>query len=192
MGNVVRLEPLATHHGQQLFDVLGNDDEAWRWMIVPTPRTFEDLSAIIDRYLSDLKAGIREPYAVVHIDSGKTIGMSSFMDISRDDRTLEIGGTIYAKAFWRTPVNTESKLLLLTQAFEVHNCLRVTLKTDSENLRSQAAITRLGAKYEGTLRSHKMRADGTSRDSMYYSILSSEWPEVKATLQSVFGQSVFT
>lgn len=191
MGNVVRLEPLETHHGQELFDVLGNDDEAWRWMIVPTPKTVEDMQAIIDRFLNDFKLGTREPYAVVHIESRRTIGMTSFMDISRNDRTLEIGSTIYAKEFWRTPVNTESKLLLLTQAFEVQNCVRVTLKTDSKNLRSQAAISRLGAKHEGTLRSHMARKDGTSRDSMYYSILSSEWPEVKATLQSVFGQSVF-
>ena len=185
MGNVVRLEPLATHHSQELFDVLGNDDEAWRWMVVPTPRTPGDMSAIVDRYLNDFKLGTREPYAVVHLGSQRTIGTTSFMDISRHDRTLEIGSTIYSKEFWRTPVNTESKLLLLTQAFEVHNCVRVTLKTDSENLRSQAAITRLGAKYEGTLRLHKMRADGTSRDSMYYSIVSSEWPQVKVKLQMV-------
>ncbi len=187
MGNVVRLEPLATHHSQELFDVLGNDDEAWRWMIVPTPRTLEDMSAIVGRYLNDFYLGTREPYAVVHLESQRTIGTTSFMDISRHDRTLEIGSTIYAKQFWRTPVNTESKLLLLTQAFEVNNCVRVTLKTDSENLRSQAAITRLGATFEGRLRSHKMRADGTSRDSMYYSILSSEWPHVKAKLVSVLA-----
>ena len=184
MGNVVRLEPLAPHHSQELFDLLGNDDEAWRWMVVPTPRTLGDMSAIIDRYLNDFKLGTREPYAVVHLGLQRTIGTTSFMDISRHDRTLEIGSTIYSKEFWRTPVNTESKMLLLAQAFEVQNCVRVTLKTDSENLRSQAAITRLGATYEGTLRSHKIRANGTSRDSKYYSILSSEWPRVKAKLQS--------
>lgn len=185
VGNVVRLEPLATHHSQELFAALGNDDEAWRWMIVKTPNSVQDMSAIVDRYLNDFNLGTREPYVVVHLESGKTIGMTSFMDISRHDRTLEIGSTIYARKFWRTAVNTESKLLLLTEAFEVQNFLRVTLKTDSDNKRSQAAITRIGAKYEGTLRSHRMRADGTSRDSMYYSILSSEWPHVKATLRKV-------
>ncbi len=185
VGNVVRLEPLATHHSQELFAALGNDDEAWRWMIVRTPHSVQDMSAIVDRYLNDFSLGTREPYAVVHLESGKTIGMTSFMDISRHDRTLEIGSTIYAREFWRTAVNTETKLLLLTEAFEVQNFLRVTLKTDSDNKRSQAAITRIGAKYEGTLRSHRMRADGTSRDSMYYSILSSEWPHVKATLRKV-------
>lgn len=184
VGTVVRLEPLATHHSRELFDVLGNDDEAWRWMIVPTPRSIEDLSAIVDRYLDDFALGTREPYVVVHIETGKSIGMTSFMDISHHDRTLEIGSTIYAREFWRTAVNTESKLLLLTQAFEVKNFLRVTLKTDGENTRSQAAISRIGAKYEGTLRSHRVRADGTSRDSMYYSILDTEWPRVKLSLQA--------
>jgi RimJ/RimL family protein N-acetyltransferase len=182
VGNVVRLEPLATHHGPQLFAVLGNDEEAWRWMIVPTPTTLVEMSAIIDRYLNDFKLGTRQPYAVIHTSTQKTIGMTSFMDISLHDRTLEIGSTIYAREFWGTAVNTESKLLLLTEAFETQNFLRVTLKTDSENTRSQAAITRIGAKYEGTLRSHKMRADGTTRNSMYYSILSSEWPQVKVSL----------
>lgn len=183
VGNVVRLEPLAPHHIEGLFALLGNDDEAWRWMIVPTPGSIEDMSAIVDRYLNELRLGTREPYAVVHIEKQVPIGMTSLMDISRHDRTLEIGSTIYAREFWRTAVNTETKLLLLTEAFEVQDFLRVTLKTDSDNKRSQAAIARIGAKYEGTLRSHKMRADGTSRDSMYYSILQGEWPQVKATLQ---------
>ena len=187
VGNVVRLEPLATHHSKELFAVLGNDDEAWRWMIVKTPTSLEEMSAIVDRYLNDFSFGTREPYAVIHLETERTIGTTSFMDISRHDRTLEIGSTIYAREFWRTAVNTEAKLLLLTEAFEVQNFLRVTLKTDSDNTRSQAAITRIGAKYEGTLRSHKMRADGTSRDSMYYSILSSEWPQVKANLQSALA-----
>jgi len=183
VGNVVRLEPLAARHSQDLFAVLGNDDEAWRWMIVPTPNSVRGMEAIVDRFLNEFKLGTREPYAVVHVETQKIIGMTSLMDISGHDRTLEIGSTIYAREFWRTAVNTEAKLLLLTRVFEDLNFLRVTFKTDGENKRSQAAISRIGAKYEGTLRSHRMRADGTSRDSMYYSILSSEWPSVKATLQ---------
>lgn len=187
VGNVVRLEPLAAHHSHDLFQALGNDDEAWRWMIVPTPRTVEDMSAIVERYLKDVRSGAREAFAVVHKETEKTIGTSSLMDISRHDRTAEIGSTIYAREFWRTAVNTETKLLLLTEAFEGQNFLRVTLKTDADNKRSQAAITRIGATYEGTLRSHRMRADGTSRDSMYYSILSTEWPQVKVALQGALA-----
>jgi len=187
VGNVVRLEPLTTHHSQELFTALGNDDEAWRWMIVKTPDSLEAMSAIIDRYLQDFDAGTRQPYAVVHLESQRTIGTTSFMDISRHDRTVEIGRTIYAREFWRTGVNTETKLLLLTEAFEVQNFLRVALKTDSENKRSQAAILRIGAMYEGTLRSDRMRADGSSRDSMYYSILRPEWSDVKTHLQGVLA-----
>lgn len=183
VGNQVRLEPLAARHSQELFDVLGNDEEAWRWMIVPTPRSVEDMAAIIEHYLKEVTLGTRQSFAVVHKETGRAIGTSSFMDISRHDRTLEIGSTIYAREFWRTAVNTETKLLLLTEAFENQDALRVTLKTDGDNKRSQAAIVRLGAKFEGTLRSHRMRADGTSRDSMYYSILRDEWPMVKTTLQ---------
>lgn len=183
VGDVVRLEPLADRHSQGLFEVLGNDDEAWRWMIVPTPRTVDEMSAIVARYLKDVNGGTREAFAVVHKATEKIIGTTSMMDISRHDRTVEIGSTIYAREFWRTAVNTETKLLLLTEAFEVQNFLRVTLKTDADNKRSQAAIARIGATYEGTLRSHRMRADGTLRDSMYYSILSTEWPQVKVALQ---------
>ena len=183
VGDVVRLEPLADRHSQGLFEVLGNDDEAWRWMIVPTPRTVDEMSAIVARYLKDVNGGTREAFAVVHKKTERIIGTTSLMDISRHDRTVEIGSTIYAREFWRTAVNTETKLLLLTEAFEVQNFLRVTLKTDADNKRSQAAIARIGATYEGTLRSHRMRADGTSRDSMYYSILSTEWPQVKVALQ---------
>jgi RimJ/RimL family protein N-acetyltransferase len=184
VGKVVRLEPLATHHGAELFAVLGNDGEAWRWMIVSMPTSVVEMSAIIDRYLKESKFGTRFPYAVVANATQKIIGTTSLMDISQHDRTLEIGSTIYAREFWRTAVNTETKLLLLTETFEVRDFLRVTFKTDRENTRSQAAILRLGARFEGTLRSHKMRADGTSRDSMYYSILRSEWPAVKASLQA--------
>lgn len=183
VGDVVRLEPLADRHSQGLFEVLGNDDDAWRWMIVPTPRTVDEMSAIVARYLKDVNGGTREAFAVVHKKTERIIGTTSLMDISRHDRTVEIGSTIYAREFWRTAVNTETKLLLLTEAFEVQNFLRVTLKTDADNKRSQAAIARIGATYEGTLRSHRMRADGTSRDSMYYSILSTEWPQVKVALQ---------
>jgi RimJ/RimL family protein N-acetyltransferase len=184
VGDMVRLEPLATHHGPELFAVLGNDEEAWRWMIFPTPTSVVEMSGIVDRYLKDSKIGTRQPFAVVHKATQKTIGMTSLMDISLHDRTLEVGGTIYAREFWRTGVNTEAKFLLLTEAFEAQNFLRVTLKTDGENTRSQASITRIGGKYEGTLRSHRMRADGTSRDSVYYSILKNEWPHVKASLEA--------
>ena len=185
VGQVVRLEPMQTRHIAGLFDCLGKDDEAWRWMIVQTPQTLDDISKIVDGYLKEQSEGVRAPYAVVEEKTGRAIGMTSFMDISIKDRSVEIGSTIYAREFWRTKVNTESKLLLLTQAFEVAQYIRVCFKTDHLNIRSQTAIQRIGATYEGRFRSHRIRTDGTLRDSMYYSIIASEWPGVKAKLEAM-------
>ena len=183
VGSTVRLEPLATHHVPDLFGALGNDDEAWRWMLAKTPRTSAEMGAFVETLLQDFLAGRREPYAVIHLQDGRAIGTTSYMDIARADRAVEIGSTIYSRQYWRTAVNTESKLLLLTDAFEVQDYLRVSLKTDSENKRSQIAIKRIGGQFEGILRSHKVRMDGSSRDTVYFSILQSEWPAVKVNLQ---------
>ncbi|MDP1721524.1 MAG: GNAT family protein [Candidatus Nanopelagicaceae bacterium] len=182
VGSVVRLEPLETHHIPDLFAALGNDEEAWRWMLFKTPTSVVEMGSFVENLLANYANGSREPFAVINLQSEKAIGTTSYMDIARADQAVEIGSTIYSRQFWRTAVNTETKLLLLTQAFEVQNYLRVALKTDAENKRSQAAILRLGAKYEGTLRAHKIRTDGTSRDTMYFSIVKNEWPEVKARL----------
>ncbi len=184
-GGVVRLEPLGTRHTADLFACLGKDDEAWRWMIAPTPQTLADMSEMVEGYLSDKFAGTLEPYAVVEVSSGRVIGTTSFMDISKNDRSAEIGSTIFAREFWRTKVNTETKLLLLTRAFEVEKFIRVSFKTDHLNTRSQAAIQRIGATFEGRFRSHRIRTDGSLRDSMYYSIIASEWPSVKAKLEAM-------
>lgn len=183
VGSTVRLEPLATHHVADLFEALGNDDEAWRWMLAKTPRTSDEMGAFVEALLQDFSVGRREPYAVIFLQTGRVIGTTSYMDIARADRAVEIGSTIYSRQYWRTSVNTESKLLLLTDAFEVQDYLRVALKTDGENKRSQAAIRRIGGQFEGVLRSHKIRIDGSSRDTVYFSILQSEWPAVKINLQ---------
>lgn len=183
VGSTVRLEPLATHHVPDLFAALGNDEEAWRWMLAKTPRNTAEMGTFVEALLQDYSAGRREPYAVIFLQTGRAIGTTSYMDISRADRAVEIGSTIYSRQYWRTAVNTESKLLLLTDAFEVQDYLRVSLKTDGENKRSQIAIKRIGGQFEGILRSHKIRVDGSSRDTVYFSILQSEWPAVKVNLQ---------
>ncbi|MBC7463533.1 MAG: GNAT family N-acetyltransferase [Actinobacteria bacterium] len=183
VGATVRLEPLAPHHSAGLFSALGNDDEAWRWMLVETPRCLDDMQRLVGSYLEDMVRGDREPYAVINIPNGEVVGTTSFMDISNSNRTREIGSTIYGRAFWRSRVNSETKFLLLTHAFEVKESNRVFLKTDHLNLRSQVAIERIGGVREGTLRAHRIRKDGTLRDSVYYSILKPEWPQVKAKLQ---------
>jgi RimJ/RimL family protein N-acetyltransferase len=187
VGSVVRLEPLAVHHIQGLFEVLGKDDEAWRWMLVATPQVVSDIATIVNGYISDRETGTREPFAVIELKTGRVVGTTSYMDISKKDRSLEIGSTIYSREFWRTKVNTETKYLLLTHAFEERKCIRVSLKTDVLNTRSQNAILRLGASFEGKFRSHRIRTDGSLRDSMYYSIIQEEWPTVKPRLEAMLG-----
>ncbi len=128
------------------------------------------------------------PFTVIHRKTGKPIGCTRYMAIDMRNRGLEIGGTWYGPAYQRTGVNTECKYLLLRHAFEVWGCIRVQLKTDLNNVRSQAAIERIGAVREGVLRNHMIRPDGTIRDSVFYSVIDSEWPQVKARLEALMGR----
>ncbi|CAM5456362.1 N-acetyltransferase [Streptomyces spiroverticillatus] len=178
-GRHVRLEPLTEQHLGDLFLAGGRDEEVWRWL-GPTPQTEAEL-AEVQRTVLD---GSYVPFAVIDLASGRAVGWTTYMDISVEDERLEIGWTWYGRAHWRSPVNTESKLLLLTHAFEDLGMGRVQLKTDHRNERSQAAIARLGAQREGVLRRHRRRADGTWRDSVYFSLLADEWPEAKARLST--------
>jgi RimJ/RimL family protein N-acetyltransferase len=122
------------------------------------------------------------PFTVIDRSSRRPIGMTRFLDVERTDRAVEIGGTWYDPQFWRSPINTESKRLLLAHAFEVENVNRVQLKTDVQNLRSQRAIERLGAVREGVLRDHRIVWSGRVRSSVVYSILRTEWPAVRERL----------
>ena len=119
------------------------------------------------------------PFAIVLIDTGQAIGSTRYGNIDRGNRRLEIGWTWIGRAWWRTGVNTECKLLLLQHAFEVLGCARVELKTDTLNRRSRAALLRIGATEEGSLRKHILTESGRWRDTVYYSILDDEWPDVK-------------
>lgn len=122
------------------------------------------------------------PFAVIHRASGRAVGWTTYLDVDVPNERLEIGWTWYGRAHWRSAVNTESKLLLLAHAFEELGMGRVQLKTDRLNERSQAAISRLGARREGLLRRHRRRHDGSWRDTVYFSLLAEEWPEAKARL----------
>lgn len=124
------------------------------------------------------------PFAVIHRASGQAVGWTTYLDVDVANERLEIGWTWYGRAHWRSAVNTESKLLLLTHAFEELGMGRVQLKTDHLNERSQAAIARLGARREGVLRRHRRRHDGSWRDTVYFSLLADEWPEAKARLDA--------
>jgi RimJ/RimL family protein N-acetyltransferase len=187
-GRHVRLEPLLPRHAPDLFEV-GQDETIWAYMSRPPLKSVEDTSAWIDQTLEIAAGGSQIPFAIVERASDKAIGSTRYMDIRRHDRGLEIGWTWVGTAFQRTAVNTECKYFLLRHAFEEFGAVRVQLKTDLRNVRSQRAIERLGAVREGVLRKHIVLWDGFIRDTVYYSVIESEWPEVKRRLVGLMGQA---
>lgn len=189
LGRFIKLEPLAYTHIHDLFQHCAHDAELWRWMPVPTPVTEDDMRKIVWTALAQRDSGEREPYAVIDIGSNEVIGSTSFLDLVPTESRVEIGWTFYAQEFWRTAVNSEAKLLMMTEAFEARGLERVSFKTDIQNERSQRALERLGATREGIWRHHRRRPDGTWRDSVWYSILSAEWPDVKERLAGALVQS---
>lgn len=182
------LLPLTESHIADLYEAIGSDPEIYRWLPFSSPQSLDEFSAILKGFIRDSHAGIRLAHAVILKESNRPIGTTSFLDLNTTHNSLEIGSTFYAKEYWRTFVNTESKFLMLSEAFDVHGVERVTLKTDSLNQRSRNAIERLGAKFEGVLRHHMRRPDGSWRDSAYFSILKEEWPAVKESLLSRMQQ----
>ena len=183
-GRVVRLEPLSEEHVPALAQA-GNDPDIWRFMRYGVVDTEDKMRDLVHYLLRQQAKGTDLPFTVFHIADGRPVGMTRYMDIRPADRAVEIGGTWYASAYQHTAVNTECKYLLLRYAFETLDCIRVQLKTDLRNERSQRAIERLGALREGVLRDHMLLPDGTVRSSVYYSILLSEWPAVKARLEDM-------
>ncbi len=181
-GVQVRLEPLARTHLEGLAAV-GLDEELWRW--IPTPvGTREEMAAYIETALSEQEHGASLPFAIVEKATGRTIGSTRYGNIDRTHHRVEIGWTWVARERQRTAVNTEAKYLLLKHAFETLGCIRVELKTDSLNERSRAAILRIGAREEGIFRNHIITASGRIRHTVYFSIINSEWPAVKAGLEA--------
>jgi RimJ/RimL family protein N-acetyltransferase len=182
-GTIVRLEPLRREHATLLWDVAKDSlDDLFHW-IPFCMRTLEDFEKSVDNILQEQERGLSVAFATVERTSGRVIGSTRFMNMDLPNRRVEIGSTWVAPAWQRTAVNTEAKFLMLRHAFEQWQCLRVELKTDSLNQKSRNAILRLGAKEEGTLRQHMVTWNGRRRDSVYFSILDSEWPEVKAHLE---------
>jgi len=181
-GRHVRLEPLALEHAAGLAEV-GLDAELWKW--IPTPvRTPEEMSGYVQTALDDRTMGSSLPFVLIEQASGRSIGSTRYGNIDRDHYRVEIGWTWVARQWQRTPINTEAKYLLLRHAFESLKCIRVELKTDSLNERSRAAILRVGATEEGTFRNHMITASGRIRHTVYFSILDSEWPQVKVRLEA--------
>ncbi|MDX1377883.1 MAG: GNAT family protein [Anaerolineales bacterium] len=186
-GRYVRLEPLTEAHIPGLAEI-GVGQDFWSFMVYGDMKNEEDMRGWVSDILFRAEKGADLPFAVVHLASGRVAGATRYLNIVPKDRGLEIGGTWYGTEFQRTAVNTECKYLLLTHAFEMLGCIRVQLKTDSRNERSQKAIERLGAKKEGVLRNHMILPDGHIRHSVYYSVLDSEWGEVKTRLKEMMSR----
>ena len=179
-GRFVTLEPLEERHAPDLFEVM-QDEEVCRYLVWAPPKVREETLALI-REGEELMARRQSlVFAQIWNATGRCIGSTRLLDVRPADRQVEIGATFLARAHWRTPANTESKYLFLAHCFEALGCVRVALKTDGRNVRSQEAIARLGAVREGVLRKH-MQVRGYQRDTVYYSILDTEWPEVKRRL----------
>ena len=182
VGRTVRLVPLSEAHVPALARV-GLDDAIWRLMRYGDIRTEADMRGFVVNLLHKQGQGTDLPFAVVLLASGQPIGCTRYMNIDREDRSLEIGGTWYGVAYQGSGINTECKYLLLQHAFETLGCIRVHFKTDARNEHSQRAIERLGAVREGLVRNHVILPDGFIRSSVIYSILAEEWPQVKANLE---------
>jgi len=197
-GKHVRLEPLELRHAEALSEAASasSDAELYRWTFVP--HSIEEATEYVKTAIGWREAGTAVPFATVRLSDGAVIGSTRFFDIDRwawpaeDERhgrlrpdVCEIGYTWLTSSAVRTAANTEAKLLMLAHAFDVWQVLRVCLHTDERNQRSRNAIERIGGKFEGILRSHRLAADHTPRNSARFSILAAEWPDVKHHLTSL-------
>lgn len=183
-GRHVRLEPLTLLHAPDLLAALLIDPSVWRWLPSAPPTTLAEMEARVAADLDAQATGGVVAFVQIEQGTGRVVGGTMYLAISRRDRGLEIGSTWIAKPWQRTGINTEAKYLLLRHAFEGLGAVRVQLKTDKRNLQSQAAIERLGAVREGVLRKHMLVWDGSIRDTVMYSITDEEWPPVKARLEA--------
>lgn len=181
-GRTVRLEPMKHEHAGPLSHV-GLDPSLWRWIPQPVA-TADDMRSYVATALDEKRRGVSMPFVIIDQISGQVIGSTRYANIEPMHRRLEIGWTWLAPAHQRTAANTEAKLLLLTHAFETLGAHRVELKTDALNDRSRDAILRIGAVEEGTFRKHVLTASGRWRDSVYFSILDTEWPAIKTRLRA--------
>lgn len=183
----VRLEPMTQEHTSALAEI-GVGQTFWDFMLYGNMNTVDDMHNWVLDILSRAEKGTDLPFVAIHLASGRVAGATRYLNIMPMDRGLEIGGTWYGLEFQRTAVNTECKYLLLRHAFETLGCIRVQLKTDLRNERSQKAIERIGAVKEGVLRNHMILPDGRYRHSVFYSILDTEWPQVKIRLEEMLNR----
>ena len=183
----MRLEPLRAEHAAALWEIAKNDlGDLFQWIPYPL-KSLSDFEQFNRQVLEEQQRGLTIPFATLERASGQIVGTTRYMNMDLANRKVEIGSTWIAPPWQRTAINTEAKYLMLRHAFEVWDCLRVELKTDAMNQRSRKAILRLGAKEEGILRKHMLTWNGRQRDSVYFSILDTEWPQVKSNLKKMLG-----
>jgi N-acetyltransferase len=183
-GRHVRLEPITLAHAPDLLAALSHDPSIWRWLTIEPPSTVAEVEAILSTALEAQEAGTTVAFAQVAPATGRAVGSTRYLNISRADLGLEIGWTWIGRPWQRTAINTEAKLLLMRHAFEDLGAARVQLKTDARNLQSQAAIERLGATREGVLRRYQRTRGGLLRDTVIYSVLAEEWPAARERLEA--------
>lgn len=178
-GDHVKLVQLHEHHAAGVL-AAADDDDVFQWLRVKRPTTLGEANTLVSTYLDNPQL-----FAWAQIDqqSNELAGLTTFYDIDPKSRAVAIGYTWLGKKHWRTAINTEAKLLLLTRAFDVLGAVRVVWHTDNLNERSQSAIERLGAQHEGVLRKHRQRLDGSWRDTVVFSMLDDEWPAAKKNLE---------
>jgi RimJ/RimL family protein N-acetyltransferase len=184
-GRLVTLEPLAEAHREGLWEA-AQPDEIWVWLAhLNKSRDFFD--SVFDAALASNAAEEEGAFAVRRVSDGVLVGSSRYLYPRAYNRVVEIGWTWFNPSVWKTGVNVETKLLMLTRAFETLGCVRVELKTDARNERSRGAMARLPAQFEGIMRKHQITPDVGQRDSAYYSVIDDEWPAVKAALEERLG-----
>jgi N-acetyltransferase len=181
-GRYVRLEPLKLEHLDALWSV-GQDPVLWKWAPYHI-KTREEMHTYVQAALDGQALGVTLPFVTIWQATHEIVGSTRFGNIDAPNHRVEIGWTWIGQPWQRTAVNTEAKFLMLRHAFEVWHCIRVELKTDMLNERSRAAILRLGAKQEGIFRHHIITESGRLRDTIYFSIINDEWPEVRDRLQA--------
>ncbi len=182
-GEKVRIVPMEKNHIQGLTEI-GIDKIIWSHL----PKaiyTYNEMKSFVEEALYKKETGIEFPIVVLRCDNDKIIGTTRFLDISNPNKSLEIGWTWYSPSVWGTHINTECKYLLLKYCFETLKLIRVQFKTDERNVRSQKAIEKIGGKKEGILRNHMIRKDGTFRNSVFYSVIESDWVSVKKNLENI-------
>ena len=182
-GRHVRLEPLTLDHAEGLL-AAGKDPGIWTWLPVRQPADRPEMRGYVSDVLARLEARQQVTWAQIDARTGQVAGITSYHDIAPKDRGLYIGSTWIGRDWHRTGVNTEAKLMLMERAFDTLGVIRVGWMTHHENLRSQRAIERLGAKRDGVLRNHKIMPDGSIRHSHVYSVTDDEWPAVRDALRA--------